>query len=136
MKFISHFSAKQILFLLGLIFVSITLSAQEKAWSLQDCIAFALENNIQVKQSEINQEITDRDLVAAKYNVLPDLNGFASHGYNFGQSIDPFTNEFASTRVRNNSFSLSTNFTIFNGFRNINTIQRNKSQLQALNVLS
>tara|TARA_R110002096_G_scaffold72174_4_gene172211 strand:- start:62255 stop:63700 length:1446 start_codon:yes stop_codon:yes gene_type:complete len=131
MKFISQFFARQTLFLFGFFLFSTTLSAQEKVWSLQDCIAYALENNIQVKQSEINQEISERDLAASKYNVLPDLNGFASHGYNFGQSIDPFTNEFATTRVRNNSFSLSTNFTIFNGFRNINTIQRNKSQLQA-----
>jgi len=119
-------------FLIGLLFLlSSSARAQGQVWTLEECIQYALEHNIQVQQQEINQKVTYQDLKASKFDLLPDLNGFASHGYNFGQSIDPFTNQFASTRVRNNSFSLSTNFVIFNGFRKYNTIQRNKSQLKA-----
>lgn len=106
-------------------------SAQNKVWTLEDCIQYALENNIQVQQIELSQKLSEYDLKQAKYNVLPDLNGFATHAYNFGQTIDPFTNQFANTQVRSNSFSLSSTFTIFNGFRNINTIKRNQAQQQA-----
>lgn len=129
-----HF-AKSLLFkilpsLLIIFFIG-DVNGQVKVWGLEDCISYALENNIQVQQSEISQQISQQDVKASKYNLLPDLNGFASHGWNFGQSIDPFTNQFATTRVRNNSFSLSTNFTIFNGFRKYNTIKRNNAQLKA-----
>jgi len=106
-------------------------TAQNKVWTLEECIQYALKNNIQIQQNELTQKLADYDLMQAKYNVLPDLNGFASHAYNFGQTIDPFTNQFANTQVQSNSFSASSSFTIFNGFRNINTIKRNQAQLQA-----
>ena len=110
------------------------VTAQNKIWTLEDCIQHALENNIQVQQNELNQKLADYDLKQAKYNVLTDLNGFATHGYNFGQTIDPFTNQFANTQVQSNSFSLSSTFTIFNGFRNVNTIKRNQAQQEAANL--
>ena len=111
--------------------LSTYVTAQNKIWTLEDCIQYALENNIQVQQNELNQKLADYNLKQAKYNVLPDLNGFATHGYNFGQTIDPFTNQFANAQVQSNSFSLSSTFTIFNGFRNVNTIKRNQAQQEA-----
>ena len=103
-------------------------TAQNKVWTLEECIQHALDNNIQVQQNELSQKLAEYDLQQAKYNVLPDVNGFATHGYNFGQTIDPFTNQFANTQVQSNSFSLSSTFTIFNGFRNVNTIKRSQAQ--------
>ncbi|MDB9963880.1 TolC family protein [Vicingaceae bacterium] len=105
--------------------------AQNKVWTLEECIEYALENNLQIQQNELSQKLAGYDLQQAKYNVLPDVNGFVSHAYNFGQTIDPFTNQFANTQVRSNSFSASSTFTIFNGFRNINTIKRNQAQLKS-----
>ena len=102
--------------------------AQEKVWTLEDCITYALENNIQIQQNQLSQKLADYDYKQAKYNILPDLNGFASHGYNFGQTIDPFTNQFANTQVQSNSFSISSSVTLFNGFRIVNTIKRTEAQ--------
>lgn len=112
--------------------VPFAMHAQEgKVWTLNECIEYALENNIQVQQSELNQKIAEQDVVASKYNLLPSLNGFASNIYNYGQTIDPFTNQFATERVRSNSFSLSSQLTLFDGFRNINTVKRNQASLKA-----
>ena len=105
-----------------------SISAQSKVWTLEECISYALENNLQIQQNELSQKLADYDLKQAKYNILPDLNGFATHAYNFGQTIDPFTNQFANTQVRSNSFSISSTFTIFNGFRNVNTVKQNQAQ--------
>jgi outer membrane protein len=105
-----------------------SISAQSKVWTLEECISYALENNLQIQQNELSQKLADYDLKQAKYNILPDLNGFATHAYNFGQTIDPFTNQFANTQVRSNSFSISSTFIIFNGFRNVNTVKRNQAQ--------
>lgn len=114
-----------------LLITSSSLFAQSKTWSLEECISYALENNIQVQQNEINQKISEQDLKASKYAVLPSVSGFANNSYNFGQTIDPFTNRFASTQVRSNTFSLSSGVTLFNGFRNINTIKRSQAQLES-----
>ena len=105
--------------------------AQEKVWSLEDCVNYALENNIQVQQIELNQKLTEQDLKSSYYNTLPTVNASASHTYNFGQTIDPFTNQFANSQVRSNSFSIFSNFTIFNGFNNVNTIKRNQAQFES-----
>lgn len=124
----------KLLFYFALLLATFQLNAQEsepKKWSLDECIQYARENNIQVQQSEINQKIAEQDLKASKYNVLPNLNGFASHIYNFGQTIDPFTNQFATSRVRSNQFSLSSTFTVFNGFQTINSVKRNQANLKA-----
>ena len=113
-------------FLLG----SFSLTAQDKIWSLEDCISYAIENNIQIQQNEINQEISKQDVSAARYGLAPNLNGFTSYGYNFGQVIDPFTNEFATNQVATGSVSLSSNVVLFNGFNNINTVKRSQANLK------
>lgn len=65
--------------------------------------------------SEINR-------AAEKYNFLPSINSNITHGYNWGQTIDPFTNQFATSRVQYNNFSLSSSVTLFSGLQN----QRNR----------
>ena len=71
----------------------------------------------------------------AKGNLLPNLNASATHGYNFGRTLDPFTNEFASERVRSNQFGLQSGVTLFNGFQLVNSYKKaaitiNKSKLE------
>jgi outer membrane protein len=97
-----------------------------KAWTLQECIDYALKNNITVKQNELNAELSQQNLVQSQANVLPSVNGNISHNYNFGRTIDPFTNQFATDRVLSQNFSLSSNVTIFSGLQQYNTIQQNK----------
>ncbi len=64
------------------------VTAQEnKVWTLQECVNYALENNISVKQTELDKNIAAEDVKAAKWNFAPNLNGSASHNYNFGSSI-------------------------------------------------
>lgn len=113
---------------------SMQLSAQAETpsrWSLEDCIIYAHEHNIQVQQNIINKRIAEQDLKASKYSILPNLNGSATHIYNFGQTIDPFTNTFATSQVRSNQLSLSSSITLFDGLRNINNVKLNQAQLEA-----
>lgn len=105
--------------------------AQGKVWSLEDCINYALENNIAVQQSELTMESAQKDYTQSMFGALPSLNASASHSFNFGQRIDPFTNQFATTQVRSNSVSLSSSFLIFNGFQTLNSIKRSDILLEA-----
>ena len=108
----------------------IALHAQEK-WSLEKCIDHALTNNIQIKQRSLTIESSSSDILQSKLNLLPDLNGFANHGYNFGSSVDRYTNQFASQRVQSDNFNVSSSVTLFGGFQKVNQIRQNKLNLQA-----
>jgi outer membrane protein len=106
------------------------LHAQEK-WSLEKCVDHALTNNIQIKQRSLNIESANADILQSKLNMLPDLNGFANHGYNWGLSVDRYTNEFATERVQSDNFNLSSAVTLFSGFQKVNQLRQNKLNLQA-----
>jgi len=95
----------------------------QQTLTLEQCIEQAWTNNLQVKQSELSLEASERNLQSTRANVLPNLNGFASHNYNWGQRIDPFTNLFANTRVQSNSFGLSASVNLFNGLQNYQDIK-------------
>lgn len=106
------------------------LHAQEK-WSLEKCVDHALTNNIQIKQRSLSIETSNADVLQSKLSMLPDLNGFANHGYNWGLSVDRYTNEFATERVQTDNFNLSSSVTLFSGFQKVNQIRQNKLNLQA-----
>ncbi len=117
----------------GLVLVAVfsLKSTSQNPWSLSDCIQYALEHNIQIKQQELTSEISAISLTQSKMSVLPDLNAGATHVYNFGQTIDPYTNTFAQNRVLSNNFYLVSRVTIFNGFQVLNTIKKSAIDLQA-----
>jgi len=108
------------------------LKAQEP-WNLQQCIDHAFEYNLQIKLAALGEASADISTQTAVGAFLPNLNGNASHGYNFGRTIDPFTNQFVeSSRIQSNSFSLSTGLTLFNGFQNhLNLKRANLAKLSA-----
>ncbi|MFK7787037.1 MAG: TolC family protein [Crocinitomicaceae bacterium] len=94
------------------------LSFGQTKWMLQDCIDSALINNPEMQLSDLDLSIAEINAKSEKLNYLPSLSGNASHGYNWGQTIDPFTNSFASDRVRYNNFYLSSSVTLFSGLQN------------------
>ncbi len=116
----------------GLLFASINMvSFAQKQWSLKECIQYALENNIQVKQQMLSLELSADNLLQSKAALLPSVNASVSHGYNFGKSVDRFTNQFASQQVAFENFYLTGNLTLFNGFQLLNSIAKNRLSLRA-----
>ena len=99
------------------ILVSLCAGYSQEVYSLEECIEIAWKNNLQVKQSELNLEASESKLNASRASMLPNVNGFANHNYNWGQRIDPFTNLFATSRVQSNTFNLSSSISLFSGFQ-------------------
>lgn len=62
--------------------------AQEtaKQWSLEECIRYAIENNIDLKQRELEQQSREVDLHTSKYSWLPSLNASVGENFGFGRS--------------------------------------------------
>jgi outer membrane protein len=100
-------------------------------WSLQKAIDYALEHNLQVKQSALNAEVSNINRKEANSNKLPSLTGSASENFNSGRSIDPFTNAFVSQNIWSNNFSLNSNLILFSGLQLKNNIKRAEIDQQA-----
>ncbi len=118
---------------LGLLLSGMNLHGQE-AWSLEQCISRGLERNLDIQRSSFDLDFSEIDLKQAQFARLPNLNGGLTHGYNWGQTIDPFTNEFATDRVRNNNLFLQSNVILFNGFQIGNRIAQAKIDVEALKL--
>jgi len=116
--------------LLLLIF-NFAVISQTKKLSFEQCILYAISNNLQVKMQNLSLEQSKEQYLKSKMQLLPSLNANANQGYTIGRTIDPLTNEFAENNVRSNNFSISANWTLFSGFQNINTLQQNYYMLQA-----
>ena len=99
-------------------------SLAQDVWDIEKCINYAVDNNLQMKQMQIGVAASEFNKKQATLDLLPTLNAGASHGYNFGQTIDPFTNEFATERIRNNNFFLGTQITLFNGLTKYNNMKK------------
>lgn len=120
------------------VFIGISVFAQDKVWTLEECVNYALENNITIKQTELDTDFADQELVIAKGNFLPNLNSFATQDWNFGSFIGQDGNR-VSRDSRGNSFGLSTGVTLFNGLRNISVYKQAQlgieSSILQLNIL-
>ncbi|WP_298894147.1 TolC family protein [uncultured Psychroserpens sp.] len=107
-----------------IVLITISLQAQNKKWTLIECVQYALENNISVKQSELDLESADIEMLTAKGNFLPSLNAGAGVSENTGLSFNPVTNNAQTTTFLSASGSVNVGYTIFDGLRNIRTLQR------------
>jgi len=112
-------------------FVLITSLKAQEVWTLEKCVEYALTNNIQVKQQLLLIKSEQALLQQDKLSMLPSLNAGASHGYNFGQTVDRYTNEFATDRVQTDNFYLGSTVTLFEGFQKLNQVKQRKIDLVA-----
>jgi len=103
-----------------------TAGITKQPLNLEQCIDYALKNNIQIKQSEVNTEISEITLVQSEAFLLPALNGNMSHTYNFGRTVDRYTNQLGKAQVLSQNLGLSADLTLFNGLQTINTIHQNR----------
>lgn len=120
------FSLVSAAFLL-LIFTS--AQAQEK-WSLQKCINYALENNIQIKQQKLNSDYYGNQLQQAKNNRLPNLSAGLQNNMSFGRSSG-YDNTYSNFNSNTTSGNLNANVTIWDGFTLTNAIKVADMDLRA-----
>lgn len=124
---------KKQLILIVLLIANVTqISSQSSTelWNLDKCLNFAIRNNLDLKTANLSLVQSEVNRNQSKYAYLPTLNAGATHGYNWGQSIDPFTNQFATDQVRSNSMYVSSNLTVFSGLRNYYTNEKLTSEMR------
>jgi len=122
-------------FILTIILAGLTVLssfAQEKSWSLDECINYALENNIQIKKATLstsrNEVLTDQ----SKANRLPSVSASVRQNFGWGKSLNTQTGEYGNLNGSNSTnYSVSSNVTLFNGYRLQNTIKQSELELEA-----
>lgn len=98
---------------------------------MQQCIEYALEHNLSLSQSMLGLENAKLTQTQNYLLMAPNLNAGATHGYNVGRRIDPFTNQFANSTVRSNNFFISSSVTLFNGLQTQKTITQGNADYEA-----
>ena len=111
------------------VITSFTAFSQKK-WTLKECVNYALENNISIKQRQLTVENQVQDAIISKGNFLPDLS-FSSNG-RFNSGLTPnISGVLSKTNNFNSSFTLGTRGIIFNGFRNLNSYKQSKLGIES-----
>lgn len=110
-----------------------SLPAQDK-WDLRRCVDFAVANNINIKQADVQAKISGLTLQQSKWQRWGSYNFQNSDGFQFGRSIDPATNGFTNDQITFSQFGVSGNITLFNWFSQKNTILGNEFDVKAQNA--
>jgi outer membrane protein len=118
-------------FVLSAILFFATSSSAQKAWTLEECAAYATANNITIKQSQLTEDLNEYLLTQSRLNLLPSLNASTGYYFNFGRTIDPTTNLFVTQNTQTNSVQLSLGWPLFAGLQRVNTIKQNEYTLLA-----
>lgn len=95
-----------------------------KVWGIEECVNYALENNIQIKQTALQVEANKSSQQNAKWDVAPSFNLNSNYGWNFGLNIDPVTNEISQSQRQTASLNLQGNWLIFGGLRKYHSISK------------
>jgi outer membrane protein len=100
-----------------LLFVALSFSSfAQKKWTLQECITYAQENNISIRQGENNLMLNEQDIISAKGAFLPSISGSAGHSLTLGNA-EIFPGQFVDRTANSTNFGLSLSETIYNGSR-------------------
>lgn len=113
-----------ILFLLAIL----PLTGQKK-WTLEDCIRYAIDNNLDIKNLTINAEKAEQSYHQSKWNMLPTVGAYSSAGYSFGRTV--VEGDLVSKSFFYNNYSLQASLDLFNGFSIQNQISFNKFEKES-----
>lgn len=114
-----------------LVFSCCTVSGQAKKWTLEECISYAVTNNLSLKRQKLQTETYESNLLKSRMDNLPTLNLGTDAQMGFGRSIDPVTNLITFKQNISNSYAARTNLNLFNGFATLNTTAANRFMYKA-----
>lgn len=106
-----------------IILIGVQSNAQKK-WTLEECVNYALENNISIKQSKLDEDLAEISKSDAFGNYLPSVNASASNAWNTGLTQDVTTGILRTQTSRNSSYNATLGISLSQGLTNLRSIQR------------
>jgi len=112
--------------ILLLLFIPLALSAQ-KRWSLEECIRYAWDNNLTIKQQEIAVEQSVNNVLQSKLQYVPTFNASVSHSMNWGRSVNMQDLQIIENKLsQSTSASMRASINLFEGFQKENDLKSKK----------
>ena len=115
----------KVIITITLFIFSVAFSFGQKQWSLQECVDYALENNISLKRAHLNTDYSKEDITIAKARLLPNVTASASQNIGIGNKYKRFN--------PSNNFGVSASYNIYNGGRNKLLIEQAKNLVETNN---
>jgi outer membrane protein len=120
-----------------IIFLGFDGKAQSKIWTLEECINFAVEQNIQVKKAGLSNDRNQLYSEQAQANRLPSLNASVRENLNWYKGFDSTTGSYGSSSGANSTnYSLNSNISLYNGQKLTNRIKMAELDLQSGHLYS
>jgi outer membrane protein len=121
---------KRIILIVNLfLMLTAPLCLSQNEWSLEDCINYALENNIEIKRQILVADLSEYEYQQSKVAMLPNLNAGLIHSFSSGRALNTETYEWQDRKNQDGSFGIASNLTLFNGLKNYHTIHKNRYDL-------
>ncbi|RZJ30549.1 MAG: TolC family protein [Flavobacterium sp.] len=114
----------KIRFSVFVLFLGLSIQAQEKKWTLMECVQYALKNNITIKQTDLDNNLAGIEKRAAIGNFLPTINADASHSWNIGLNQNITTGLLENQTTQFTSAGLNVGVNIISGLQAQNTLRR------------
>lgn len=119
---------KKLLF--SLLAISV-IGAHAETMDLDQCINYAIDHNLSIKQGEIERRNAAQEVVSAKDAVLPQISASASNSWNFGRGLTA-ANTYADRNTMNFGASIGLQLPLFNGLQTVRNIDYAKTNLTAI----
>ena len=103
---------------------------QPHEWTLSECIDYALENNLSVKQSSLNVERNEIAVNTALNSRLPGVSASVGESLSFGRGLGD-DNVYVNTNASQTNFSVGADVPVFNGFQIKHNIEQTRLDLKA-----
>lgn len=103
-----------------------TRTAAQETWTLEECVAYAVENNLIVNDVEYTEASSRESYRQSVRNLLPSISGFTNYNKSFGRSEDPNTSAIVTTDFFSNNYALNSSIDLFRGFQKWNAIKAAK----------
>ncbi|HJR99445.1 MAG TPA: TolC family protein [Flavobacterium sp.] len=117
-------SQKKYFSLLFFAVINFYSNAQSRQWSLEECVKYALDHNISIRQSELDAQTAQIDKKDAFGSFLPTASASASHSWNIGLNQDITTGILQNQTTQFTSAGASVGIDIYKGLQNLNTLRR------------
>lgn len=116
---------KYIIFTIAL-FIGLITNAQEKKWTLDECMRYAIENSPKKNKQDAQNSIYHQNFLEAVGKLIPSLSANTNASFNFGRGLDSETNTYTDINSFSNNYSLYSSLVLFDGFSNINKMKMQK----------
>jgi outer membrane protein len=108
------------------LFIAGSVQAQDSLWTLERTVQYALENNLDIRQSVLNERLSKLQLQQSEFSQLPNASISGNYGRSYGRSIDPTSNQFINAGYTFSGLNGNVDVLLFGWFQKRRTIEQNK----------